>query len=79
MLRQKTILRCGAIILALVLVGTWAGSWGSVANAAKIGVKIGEAIPSKLMAKDAGGKSRDFQNLVGTRGAVLIFYRSASW
>ncbi len=71
MLRQKAALVCGVIILALV----WACSWGGVAHAAK----IGEVIPSNLMAMDAGGKSRNFQNLVGTRGAVLVFYRSASW
>jgi hypothetical protein len=71
MLRHKAVLRLCVIILALA----WAASWGPVAHAAK----IGKVIPSNLLAKDAGGKSRDFQNLVGARGAVLIFYRSASW
>jgi len=40
---------------------------------------LGKAIPSDLSAQDSAGKARNFQNLVGKSGAVLVFYRSADW
>ena len=42
------------------------------------GMNVGERIPA-LRTQDQKGNWRDFASLVGPRGAVILFYRSADW
>lgn len=42
------------------------------------GLTVGERIPN-FRAKDQNGELRDFTSIRGPRGAVIYFYRSASW
>ena len=41
--------------------------------------EIGKPIPSDLSAKDAASQVRNFQNLTGKNGVILVFFRSADW
>lgn len=41
-------------------------------------LKVGDGIPS-FRAADQFGKERDFANLKGPNGLVLLFFRSADW
>ncbi len=43
------------------------------------GPAVGAAIPSDLSSTDQYGKPRNFDNLKGPRGLVLVFFRSAKW
>ncbi|UTW54981.1 peroxiredoxin family protein [Kordiimonas sp. SCSIO 12610] len=44
-----------------------------------IGPAIGSKIPHNLSVKDDQGNEQSFNTVVGQKGAVLIFYRSANW
>lgn len=46
------------------------------------GVKTGPAIGAPIPpfeARDQNGKTQTLQSLLGPKGAVLVFYRSADW
>ncbi len=42
------------------------------------GPDVGKKIPP-FSGKDQDGKSWDFNNIKGPKGAVILFYRSADW
>ncbi|MGI8743775.1 MAG: hypothetical protein ACR2NN_14610 [Bryobacteraceae bacterium] len=44
----------------------------------KRGPDIGSLMPP-FEARDQNGKSHTLQSLLGPKGAVLVFYRSADW
>ncbi len=44
----------------------------------QVPLKVGERIP-EFQAVDQYGKERRFSDLVGTKGLVLFFYKSADW
>ncbi len=46
---------------------------------AKDDVKVGDAIPHDLNAKDQTGKMRSFADLKGSKGMTLVFIRSVEW
>ena len=43
-----------------------------------VGIKIGERIPAFKLS-DQNGSVRDFNSVKGSKGAVLLFFRSADW
>jgi hypothetical protein len=49
-----------------------------VSYAAATGPEVGTAIPS-FEAADLDGNQRNFENLKGANGLVLLFVRSADW
>ncbi len=49
------------------------------AEVADLGPAIGTKIPHNLAVKDDQGNNQNFNKLVGEKGAVLVFYRSAKW
>lgn len=49
------------------------------ANANKESTKVGAFIPQNLELKDSKGDVRNFANLTGKKGMVLVFIRSAGW
>jgi peroxiredoxin len=42
-------------------------------------VEVGKAIPSDLALSDQDGKTRNFSDLTGKKGMVLVFIRSVEW
>lgn len=46
---------------------------------AKGDVQVGDTIPHDLNVKDQTGKERNFSNLKGDKGLVLVFVRSVEW
>ena len=46
--------------------------------AVKSGPEVGSAMPA-FEAVDQNGKSQTLKSLLGPKGAVLVFYRSADW
>lgn len=49
------------------------------AEIADLGPALGSKIPHELAVKDDQGNDQSFDKLVGEKGAVLVFYRSAKW
>lgn len=47
-------------------------------GAVKSGPEIGSPMPA-FEARDQNGKTHTLQSLLGPKGAVLVFYRSADW
>lgn len=43
------------------------------------GVEVGKTIPSDLALSDQDGKTRNFSDLTGKKGMVLVFIRSVEW
>ena len=70
----------------LILLGVLAAqSPGSTQTAArpkidvsKLGPQVGERVPEFTL-KDQSGKSWTLQSIMGPKGAMLVFQRSADW
>lgn len=69
-----------ALIHRILLIGLGLLAWTQLfaADDKEIGLKIGESIPG-FKAKDQSGKTRTFADLGGSRGLLIIFFRSANW
>ena len=48
------------------------------AQAIKTGPQIGENVPS-FSAPDQLGRTQSLQSVMGPKGAMLVFFRSADW
>lgn len=44
----------------------------------KLGPQVGERVPDFSL-RDQAGKTRTLQSIMGPKGAMLVFYRSADW
>jgi len=44
----------------------------------KLGPQVGERVPDFTLV-DQGGRSRTLRSLLGARGLMLLFFRSADW
>ena len=44
----------------------------------KLGPQVGEHVPDFSL-KDQNGQARTLQSIMGPKGAMLVFYRSADW
>ena len=53
--------------------------WGRTAvDLSKLGPQVGQRVPDFNL-KDQSGNSRSLQSIMGPKGAMLVFYRSADW
>ena len=47
-------------------------------DVSKLGPKVGERVPDFEL-KDQSGKTRNLDSIMGPKGAMLVFIRSADW
>lgn len=47
-------------------------------DVSKLGPQVGERVPDFALV-DQTGRTRNLQSLMGSRGAMLVFVRSADW
>lgn len=47
-------------------------------DVAKLGPQVGDRVPDFKL-PDQTGRVRDLQSIMGPRGAMIVFYRSADW
>lgn len=47
-------------------------------DVSKLGPQVGERVPDFSLV-DQTGKARNLQSIMGSRGAMLVFIRSADW
>lgn len=80
MIKQRD--RVAVLIPVAVLAWSWAvpslDAQPAPAPAVNLGPSEGERIPG-FEASDQHGSPRSWENLRGSKGAVLVFYRSADW
>ena len=55
-----------------------AQSPGQKIDLSKLGPQVGEGIPDFSLT-DQNGKPWNLQSIMGPKGAMLVFYRSADW
>lgn len=74
-----------ALSLAALLAMTSPASGGQGAqpgrqrvDVAKLGPQVGQPVPDFSL-PDQTGKVRNLQSIMGPRGAMIVFYRSADW
>jgi hypothetical protein len=51
---------------------------GSRVDVSRLGPQVGERVPDFALL-DQTGKSQSLQSIMGRRGAMLVFIRSADW
>jgi hypothetical protein len=54
------------------------GSFGQTAQPVKTGPAVGETVPA-FSASDQTGRTQTLQSIMGAKGAMLVFFRSADW
>jgi cytochrome oxidase Cu insertion factor (SCO1/SenC/PrrC family) len=47
-------------------------------NVSKLGPQVGQPVPDFTL-PDQHGKSRTLQSVMGPKGAMIVFFRSADW
>ena len=58
--------------------GQAAGGGRQRVDVAKLGPQVGERVPDFSL-PDQTGTTRNLQSIMGPRGAMIVFYRSADW
>ena len=67
-----------AAVMALGLsVGT-AGQQPSAVDVTRLGPQVGTVVPSFSL-HDQTGRLQTLQSVMGAKGAILVFFRSADW
>ena len=72
-----------ALLLSIASAGNAAGgqATGSTrvkVDVSKLGPQVGERVPDFSL-PDQTGRVRNLESIMGTRGAMLVFLRSADW
>jgi len=80
MAKRKVILGVAVVSIAM----TWASqaqtssSTREKIDVSKLGPQVGEQVPDFSL-KDQTGTTRTLQSIMGPKGAMLVFVRSADW
>ena len=74
---MKLIVWPTAALLAGLLVPLPSAAQSSI-DVSKLGPQVGERVPDFSL-KDQDGKTWTLQSMLGPKGAMLVFYRSAEW
>ena len=70
---------CAVLLAAVLSIATLAGqSAATRIDVSKLGPQVGERIPDFSL-KDQSGKAWTRQSILGSKGAMLVFFRSADW
>lgn len=88
-MKQGTVMRTqhrAALLTALLALGlggiTVTRGLSQTAAAAvdveKLGPKVGETVPDFSL-PDQNGRARTLKSVMGPKGAILVFFRSADW
>ncbi|MCA1586993.1 MAG: hypothetical protein LC791_20230 [Acidobacteria bacterium] len=77
------------IVACVIAVGPFLGGFGvdaeqsprsdaSKIDVSKLGPQVGERVPDFSL-RDQTGRTQTLQSIVGPKGAMLVFVRSADW
>ena len=65
-------------LFATFLVGPMHAQTRTQIDVSKLGPQVGERVPDFTLT-DQSGRQRPLQSIMGPRGAMLVFVRSADW
>ena len=68
--------RCGELLKRLCLFGLPMAAL--YAQSIKTGPEVGQQAPA-FSATDQNGRTQDLKSIMGPKGAMLVFFRSADW
>jgi hypothetical protein len=78
-LSSAAVLSLAALLAPTVPVNGQAAQGGRQRiDVSKLGPQVGERVPDFSL-PDQTGKIRNLQSIMGPRGAMIVFYRSADW
>ena len=66
------------ILVLLAPLQVWAQNNPARVDVSKLGPQVGERVPDFSL-RDQAGRVRDLQSVMGPRGAMVVFLRSADW
>jgi hypothetical protein len=66
------------VLLVLFVLPTQTQENRTRIDVSKLGPQVGERVPDFTL-RDQTGKSQSLQSIMGRRGAMLVFVRSADW
>ena len=81
MAMKKCLSACVAFALAALAFGpvkAQAPATRQRVEVSKLGPQIGQRVPDFSLT-DQGGRTQTLQSVMGPRGAMLVFFRSADW
>lgn len=64
-------------LLSLFSITLWAATASRI-DVSKLGPQVGQRVPAFGL-KDQNGKTETLQSIMGPKGAMLVFIRSADW
>ena len=67
-----------AALLSQLSAAQQSGAARTVIDVSKLGPQVGQVVPDFSL-KDQAGKTWTRQSIMGPRGAMLVFFRSADW
>jgi hypothetical protein len=77
-LASAAALSLAALLATAIPVSTQGAQGRQRVDVSKLGPQVGERVPDFSLA-DQTGRIRTLQSIVGPRGAMIVFYRSADW
>jgi hypothetical protein len=75
---MKSILACCAALVVLSVASMIAQSAHTPIDVTKLGPQVGERVPDFRLV-DQTGRTETLRSIMGPKGAMLVFYRSADW
>lgn len=66
------------LLLAVVTPWLVAGQPQSRIDVSKLGPQVGQRVPNFVL-KDQNGNTQTLESIMGRKGAMLVFIRSADW
>jgi cytochrome oxidase Cu insertion factor (SCO1/SenC/PrrC family) len=77
---KRLTISCSALLLGLLVQGLSMAQTAArqKIDLSKLGPQVGERVPDFSL-KDQNGKTWTLQSLMGPKGAMLVFIRSADW
>ena len=79
--RTRNVLALGLALLALGVGQAREAQSGNPAtkvDVERVGLQVGASLPDFTL-RDQHGESRSLRSLLGPKGAVIVFFRSADW
>jgi hypothetical protein len=79
-MRWSVPMGCVALVVGIVmqLLGSAQALQPGRIDVSKLGPQVGDRVPDFSL-KDQNGKTWTLQSIMGTKGAMLVFVRSADW